>query len=78
VVRRRSPASTCLGTFYVDQQPFLVASLTVAPGAGSGLAMETLGAYPVIALSRSNPAGASSTLPGAARGRGAIVPICWT
>jgi len=34
-----------LGTFYVDQQPFLVASLTVAPEAGlQGLAMEDLSA----------------------------------
>jgi Trk K+ transport system NAD-binding subunit len=49
-----------LGTFYVDQQPFLVASLTVAPGGGlQGLAMEDLSARTrVIALSRSNPAGA--------------------
>jgi len=43
-----------LSTFYVDQQPFLVAGLTVAPNGGlQGLAMQDLGSRTrVIALSR--------------------------
>ena len=43
-----------LSTFYVDQQPFLVAGLTVAPDGGlQGLAMQDLGSRTrVIALSR--------------------------
>ncbi len=43
-----------LSTFYVDQQPFLVAGLTVAPDGGlQGLAMQDLSSRTrVIALSR--------------------------
>jgi Trk K+ transport system NAD-binding subunit len=43
-----------LSTFYVDQQPFLVAGLTVAPDGGlQGLAMKDLGSRTrVIALNR--------------------------
>ena len=43
-----------LSTFYVDQQPFLVAGLTVAPDGGlQGLAMQDLGSRTrVIALNR--------------------------
>jgi voltage-gated potassium channel Kch len=43
-----------LSTFYVDQQPFLVAGLTVAPNGGlQGLAMQDLGSRTrVIALNR--------------------------
>ena len=47
-----------LSTFYVDQEPFLVAGLTVAPNGGlQGLAMQDLGARTrVIALSRAHGA----------------------
>jgi Trk K+ transport system NAD-binding subunit len=45
-----------LSTFYVDQQPFLVAGLTVAPDGGlQGLAMQDLGSRTrVIALNRAD------------------------
>jgi hypothetical protein len=48
-----------LGTFYVDQQPFLVGRLQVAPGGGlEGLAMQDLSARTrVIALSRAGAQG---------------------
>jgi Trk K+ transport system NAD-binding subunit len=48
-----------LETFYVDQQPFLVARLRVAPGGGlEGLAMQDLSASTrVIALSRASAGG---------------------
>jgi voltage-gated potassium channel Kch len=48
-----------LGTFYVDQQPFLVGRLQVAPGGGlEGLAMQDLSARTrVIALSRASAQG---------------------
>jgi len=45
-----------LSTFYVDQEPFLVGALTVAPNGGlQGLAMQDLSARTrVIALSRAS------------------------
>jgi Trk K+ transport system NAD-binding subunit len=48
-----------LGTFYVEQQPFLVGRLRVAPGGGlEGLAMQDLSARTrVIALSRASAGG---------------------
>lgn len=68
-----------LGTFYVDQQPFLVGRLRVAPGGGlEGLAMQDLSARTrVIAISRASAGGAlEHPRAGAPASREATRPIC--
>ena len=68
-----------LETFYVDQQPFLVGRLPIAPGGGlEGLAMQDLSARTrVIALVGQRAAGASNTRrAGAPASRAATRRIC--
>ena len=57
-----------LSTFYVDQQPFLVAGLTVAPNGGlQGLAMQDLSRKPGSSPSAAPPTACWSTRPVEAR-----------
>ena len=67
-----------LSTFYVDQQPFLVGGLTVAPSGGlQGLAMQDLSSRTrVIALSRPRTARSSIRHAGALSSPGATAPSC--